>query len=249
MIGAEADGEDALERAVRRAAGLLSRPGGWLNEEAGGYAVRAAADRRRRPLMRLDEAGFRRLVRAPGLKRRPEGDGWVLAGPVEARAPERAGRPGVIEGERAVAEADGRLRTRRTNLGESPLAWLARRKDANGRPWLSPGEAAAGEKLREDFHLAGTVGRLTMAWDAAPRGKTARSAGLDPMERGVAARARVAAALEAAGPGLREILEHVCLRGSAMEAAERGLGLPPRSGKAVLKLALQRLAAHYRIEC
>jgi hypothetical protein len=53
--------------------------------------------------------------------------------------------------------------------------------------------------------------------------------------------------LEAVGPGLREILEHVCFAGSALEAAERGLGLPRRSGKMVLKLALQRLAAHYGI--
>ena len=59
----------------------------------------------------------------------------------------------------------------------------------------------------------------------------------------------MAAALQAVGPGLREMLEHVCLRGSALEAAERGLGLPARAGKTVLKLALQRLAAHYRIEC
>ena len=65
----------------------------------------------------------------------------------------------------------------------------------------------------------------------------------------MAAKARVASALEAVGPGLREMLEQVCLRASALEAAERGLGLPSRSGKTVLKLALQRLAAHYRIEC
>ncbi|HEX6866325.1 MAG TPA: DUF6456 domain-containing protein, partial [Caulobacteraceae bacterium] len=46
-------------------------------------------------------------------------------------------------------------------------------------------------------------------------------------------------------PGLRDMLEQVCLTDSALEAAERSLGLPRRSGKAVLKLALQRLAVHY----
>ncbi|HEX8570485.1 MAG TPA: DUF6456 domain-containing protein [Caulobacteraceae bacterium] len=236
--------EDA-ERAAERAARLLSRSGAWLAPEGGGYAVRADADRRRRPLMRLDEAGFRRLAREPGLK--PRGEGWTVLAAVPDAAPDGAARPSVIDGERAVAEADGRVRSRRANLGESPIAWLARRRDAQGRPWLTAAEAAAGEKLREDFHLAGTIGRLTMAWDAAPRGGAARGPGLDPVERGMEAKRRVAAALEAAGPGLREMLEHVCLRGSALEAAERGLGLPGRSGKTVLKLALQRLAAHYRI--
>ncbi len=47
------------------------------------------------------------------------------------------------------------------------------------------------------------------------------------------------------GAGLREILERVCLAGLSLEAAERELKLPRRSGKTVLKLALQRLAAHY----
>ena len=236
---------DAAERLAVRAARLLEQPGSWLSAEGDGYAVRVAADRRRRPLMRLDEAAFRRLAREPGLKRRAEG--WALTGPVAEPAPDRAGRPNVIEGERPVAEGDGRVRMRRANLGESPIAWLARRRDAHGRPWLTPAEAAAGEKLREDFHLAGALGRLTMAWDAAPRGRAPRGPGLEPAERGIEAKARLAAALEAVGPGLREILEHVCLRSSALEAAERGLGLPARSGKTVLKLALQRLATHYRI--
>jgi hypothetical protein len=238
--------ETDAERAAERAARLLDRTDAWLSEEAAGYAVRPAADRRRRPLMRLDEAAFRRLVRAPGLKPRT-GGGWTLAGPAAVGTADRSGRPSVIEGERATADDDGVVRRRRANLGESPIAWLARRTDAQGRPWLTPAEAAAGEKLREDFHLAGTIGRMTMAWDAAPRGRTARGPGLDPAQRGVEAKARVAAALEAVGPGLREMLEQVCLRCSALDAAERGLGLPRRSGKTVLKLALQRLAAHYRI--
>ena len=68
---------------------------------------------------------------------------------------------------------------------------------------------------------------------------------VEPAERARAAKERIARALAAAGPGLGDILEHVCLRSTALEAAERSLGLPRRSGKAVLKLALGRLAAHY----
>jgi DNA-directed RNA polymerase specialized sigma24 family protein len=86
-----------------------------------------------------------------------------------------------------------------------------------------------------------------MAWAAGPRARGGRGPGQEPAERARAAKDRIARALEAVGPGLREILEHVCFAGSALEAAERGLGLPRRSGKTVLKLALQRLAAHYGI--
>lgn len=146
-----------------------------------------------------------------------------------------------------VAEADGRLTTRRANLGESPIAWLARRRDPQGRPWLSPVQAAAGERLRDDFMRAGTLGRLTMAWDAGPCSRGGRGPGLEPAERARAAKDRIARALDAVGPGLREILERVCGAGSALDAAERALGLPRRSGKTVLVLALDRLAAHYRM--
>jgi len=226
------------ERLAARAAAALGRPGVFLEEAEGAYVVRASADRRRRPLMRLDESAFRRLVRTPGLKTRKD-SGWTLiAEPAPSAAPP-PGRPGFIDGERLVAESDGRLVARKVNLGESPIAWLARRGQ------LTPAEAAAGERLREDFHLAGTLGRLTMAWDAGPKARGARSPGVEPAERARAAKDRIARALSAVGPGLKEMLEYVCLSGTALEAAERSLGLPRRSGKTVLKLALQRLAAHY----
>lgn len=230
-------------RLAERAAGLLARPGVFIEQAGGAYLVRSGPDRRRRPLMRLDEAAFARLVREPGLKARAQG-GWTALTPAVCAAPP-PGRPGVIEGEKLVAEPDGRLTPRKANLGESPIAWLARRRDPSGEPWLTPIEAAAGERLRDDFHLAGTLGRLTMTWDAGPKASGGRGPGLEPAERARAAKDRIARALAAAGPGLKEILEHVCLAGSALDAAERALGLPRRSGKTVLKLALQRLAAHY----
>ncbi len=217
---------------------MLGRPGAWLEPAHRLYLVRGSADRRRRPLLRIDEAAFALLVRAPGLKPRKDGGWTALPAPAPPSAPP-PGRPGVIEGEKPVAEPDGRLVARRANLGESPIAWLSRRNQ------LTPAEAAAGERLREDFQAAGTLGRLTMAWDAGPRAKGGRGPGLEPAERARAAKDRIARALAAAGPGLKEILEHVCLAGTALEAAERSLGLPRRSGKTVLKLALRRLAVHY----
>lgn len=232
-----------FERALR----ALARPGAWLDADGEGtYAVRLSADRRRRAALRLSEADFVALTGEPGLRIRPEG-GWRLA-----RAPSitlsRAGRPSIIEGQRLVTEPDGRRRMKAVNLGESPIAWLARRRGASGEAWLTLKEIAAAEKLRDDFVLAGTVGRLTMAWDAGPKARGGRGPGVDPAERARAAKARIARALVEVGPGLREILEHVCFAGTALEAAERSLGLPRRSGKAVLRLALGRLASHYGLD-
>ena len=236
----------AAERLAERAALLLGRPGAWLSAEGGTYRVRVDADRRRRSPLALDEAAFVRLARVPGLAVRAEG-GWRLAREARRAGEDRAGRPGVIPGERAVVDADGRTNMRAANLGESPLTWLARRRDGRGRPWLSPVEAAAGEKLRDDFSRAGVLGRLTMSWDAGPRTRGGRGPGSDPLESGRGARARVAAALDAVGPELRGVLEQVCLRETSLALAERELALPKRAGKTVLKLALQRLAAHYRM--
>ena len=233
--------ESPDDRELDRARALLQRPGAWLEPApAGGYHLRTSPDRRRRPALALDEAVLRELVRAPGLSPRAQG-GWTgrPAPPAAASAPE-PGRPGVILGERVVPTVDGGAEARTANLGESPLGWLLRRGG------LTPIQAAAGERLRDDVHRAGVVGRLTMNWDAGPRASGGRGPAVEPAERARAAKARVAAALEAAGPGLREVLEAVCVRASSLEAAERGLGLPRRSGKAVLRLALDRLAAHYR---
>ena len=236
-------GATEAERLAERAAALLARPGAWLEAADGGYVVRAAADRRRRPALRLDEAAFAGLVETPGLRPRT-GGGWTLRAPQARRPSPTAGRPGVTPGERAVAEPGGGVAVRAANLGESPLAWLARRRDPQGAPWLSPVEVAAAERLRMDVEQARLIGRLTMRWDGQPRGG---GVPIEPAERARAAKARAAAALEAVGPGLRDMLERVCLVGSALEAAERELALPRRAGKTVLKLGLQRLAAHYRM--
>lgn len=233
-------------RATARARRMLVRPGAWLDAAPGGYAVRLSPDRRRRPALVIDEPAFTELAREPGLRARQAG-GWALRtaeGRCDGPAP---GRPGFIAGERTVAEPDGRLSRRAANLGESPIAWLARRRDNCGRPLLSPAEAAAGERLRTDAEAASLGPSLTMRWDGVPGYGSGRGASFTPGERALRARARVRAALDAAGPGLAEILERICIHGSALDAAERGLGLPRRSGKTVLKLGLQRLAEHYRI--
>lgn len=226
-------------RLAERAMRLLARPGAVVEAEGVGYGVRLGANRRRAVMLRLDEAAFQVLARTATLRPRTLG-GWTMAERTGSAAPP-PGRPGVIEAEITLPEADGPVRR---NLGESPIAWLAKRRGPDGQPWLSTVEAAAGERLREAFESLGTQGRLTMNWDARVDGGPS---GLAPAERDHAARTKIAKALAAVGPGLREILEQVCMMGSALDAAEKTLKLPRRAGKTVLKLALQRLAQHYHM--
>jgi len=230
---------------IARARSLLARPGAWLGPEPeGGYGVRQGPDRRARVQLRLDETGFRALVEQPGLHPRA-GGGWTLRRALADVPAPPPGRPGVIPGERPVMDQDGRMTLKPANLGESPIAWLARRKDAAGRPWLAPTEMMAGERLRLDAERALKGPSLTMRWDALPRAGAGPAARSEPTDGALAAARRVEAALTACGPRLRPIAEAVCVRGSSLQLAEQALSLRRRQGKTLLRQALQALAEHY----
>ncbi len=142
---------------------------------------------------------------------------------------------------------EGGRRRLRTNLAESPLAALARRRDASGRPFLTPDLVMAGERLREDFEMAQMGPRVAQNWDrflTGPGGSGMRpDSGL--AEGPAAARERVAAALRDLGPGLGDIALRCCCYLEGLEAAEKRMGWSARSGKIVLRIALQRLKRHY----
>lgn len=229
-----------MNASPERALGLLARPGAWLEAHGPAYAVRLGPDRRSRVITTLDETTLRALIASPGLRPR-QGGGWRLR-PEGDAGPDRSGRPGVVEGERPVMETDGRLTSRRANLGESPILWLARR----GR--LTPVQTAAGERLRGDAEIALSGPSLTMRWDALPRSGAGTSARIEPTDRALSAARRVEVALAAAGPRLRPMLDRICVRGSSLRLAEDGLGLKRREGKAVLCAGLDALARHYGIE-
>ncbi len=134
------------------------------------------------------------------------------------------------------------------NRTESPLAWLVRRRGRNGRPLLSERQYLAGERLREDFEMAGLGPRLVRDYEAPPVARGRRGGGIPvrlPGERSIDARRRVEAALAAIGPGLSDILLRTCCFLEGLEEAERAIGWPLRSGKVVLALALDRLADFY----
>jgi hypothetical protein len=224
------------------------RPSGWIEAAPDGYALRVGRDRRARVLLTVDEAAFRQLTGNPGLKIRP-GGGWMArVAPAASPVSQEPGRPGVIEGVRAVMEEDGALTSRRANVGQSAIVWLARRRDVDGRAWLAPREIAAADRLTRDAEAALRGPSVTMRWDALPRsgagGDAASRTG--PGASAMAAGARVETALTACGPS-RGMVEAICIRASALQAAERDLGLGRRCGKALLKTGLAALADHYRI--
>jgi hypothetical protein len=132
-----------------------------------------------------------------------------------------------------------------TNAAESPLAWLATRRDKMGDPFVSAEQRAAGERLHRDYargHMPDPVGQ---SWDATGvRGEAPRDR-LSVSEGSLDARRRVERALAAVGPGLADALVGVCCEELGLEAVEKRHRWPPRSGKIVLRLALDRLAAHY----
>ncbi len=144
-------------------------------------------------------------------------------------------------------EQTGARRRYRYNLAESPLAALARRKDKDGQSFLADDLVAAGERLREDFELAQMGPRVAQNWErfmtGGDRGAFAGDAGLGEGPSG--ARARVSAALEELGPGLGDVVLRCCCFLEGMEAAEKRMGWSARSGKIVLRIALQRLKRHY----
>lgn len=127
------------------------------------------------------------------------------------------------------------------NLGESPLTWL------HARGFLNDRQCLAGERLRADWETAQIMPTMTMRWDPV-RIKGGGERGLEPGERQIAARQRFDKATEAAGPGLSDILWRVVCAGEGLPEAERALAWPARSGKLVLGLALDRVAAYYRID-
>lgn len=151
-------------------------------------------------------------------------------------------------GERDVAGEAGRPRKRmRFNLGESPMTALARRKDRDGTPFLSDDLVAAGERLREDFELAQMGPRTAQNWERFLTGAI-DGAGQGPgdvMGGSSAARDRVARALRDLGPGLGDVALRCCCFLEGLEQAEQRMGWSARSGKIVLRIALQRLRKHY----
>ena len=143
------------------------------------------------------------------------------------------------EGPRRRAGPGRRRRSVTVNLSESPIAWL------HARGHLSDRLLDAGERLRGDYERAAIAPSITMRWD--PIRISGSGSALTPSERHIAAKARFDGAMTAAGKGLSDILWRVVCACESLPHAERALEWPTRSGKLVLRLALDHVADFYRL--
>lgn len=154
-------------------------------------------------------------------------------------------RPVLVEREVTSEGVSSRAATRgrrsvTVNVAESPLAWL------HSRGHLADREFAAGEQLRRDYEAAELAPSITMNWDPV-RVKSGQFSGLNASERQLAAKRRFDEATQAAGKGLADILWRVVCAGETLPDAEKAMDWPVRSGKLVLRLALERVADYYRL--
>lgn len=144
------------------------------------------------------------------------------------------------EGPRRSGAVGAKRRSVTVNQSESPIAWLHSRGHIDARLF------DAGEALRGDYERAQLSPNVTMRWDAV-RIRSTGDTGLSGTEKQIAAKQRFDGAVKLAGKGLEDILWRVVCAGEGLPDAEKALGWPARSGKLVLKLALDRVADFYRI--
>ncbi|MGX7894907.1 DUF885 family protein [Tsuneonella sp. HG222] len=135
-----------------------------------------------------------------------------------------------------------RRRSVTVNLTESPISWLHARGHLDARLF------EAGERLRADYERAQLSAGVTMRWEPV-RIRGGGDPGLNPTERQIAAKARFDGAIAEAGKGLADILWRVVCACEPLPQAEKALDWPARSGKLVLRLALDRVADFYRLPC
>jgi len=191
----------------------------------------------RRGLVTVRDDGSYRLAEV--------GAAWLrraLAGADDAFARQHQDRETAV-----VATDDAGAHSVVVNHDESPLAWLRRRRDRDGRPMVDAPSFAAGERLRSDFTRGQMMPRVTANWTAAVAvsGRAGGNAAGDLTEVAIAARHRVERAVEAVGPELAGVLIDFCCFLKGLEAIEAERRWPPRSAKVALKIALAALARHY----
>ncbi|MDP5335178.1 MAG: helix-turn-helix domain-containing protein [Paracoccaceae bacterium] len=270
--GPVAPSNETLRREGRRVLRRLAEPGAVLAVAAemdkavvvrdgvdGGTTRTAVVDRAIAQAMALKEWI---VCDTPGRvsRYRITGTGRAALGTLLAEA-ENMARRGVNEGAARFSGRDaadgaagapddqtngGGRRRMRYCVNESPLLALARRRDKSGQLFLSDELVTAGERLREDFELAQMGPKVAQNWDrfltaGVQGGALATGAARGPE----AARARISAALRDLGPGLGDVALRCCCYLEGLEQAERRMGWSARSGKIVLRIALQRLRRHY----
>ena len=179
------------------------------------------------------------------LKRMLDDDQSNTSGFAEARTPFGTDE-GPWSGSKITFEDPNTSRSARYSLAESPVSAIARRKDKAGNPFLTADLVAVAERVREDFELAQMGQPAVQNWEPFLNGGDQNLCHAQkPKDGSAAARERVGNALRDLGPGLGDVVLRVCCYMDGVETAEKRMGWSARSGKIVLRIALQRLKRHY----
>lgn len=238
-------GHKTIVRLVRYA---TSHPAVFMDTVEGGVTLHSGADRppRHFPQSALDNACASGLVLLEGNRVRATTEAQAFLRRA-LLAPEDAFQEQHRDTENRTVSVDGIRQTARINPLESPLGAIARLKEKSGQAFLPPEALAAGERLHADFTRAQLQPRLTMAYEPRLASKTRGGAGgtADLCDTALAARMRVAKAMEAIGPELCGVALDVCCFQKGLELVERERQWPVRSAKLMLRAALMALARHY----
>lgn len=253
------ESEETIARATRRLLLALDEPGARAAPcaiEEGMFVAVAPRNgvtvvRANVPASAVEHALAKNLVRwengsaAKHLQLTPEGRAFVRRiSPPAGAEPFRAQHSPIAP--RALEKGGASILY---NEGESPLAWLARRKDRDGSPFLAPALVQAGERFRRDVTQAQILQRVTANWEAAiAASRRGADGGAQISDLAIDARRRLSRAFDAVGPELAGLLTDVCGYLKGLETVESERGWPRRSGKVVLKIALERLARHYGLQ-
>jgi hypothetical protein len=114
-----------------------------------------------------------------------------------------------------------------------------------GRGAITERQLAAGERLARDFRIAGDMPHVTMKYDVRLETPTKGSLAFrpDPGAAQVDGRRRFERAVQELGPYLSAVAIHACVLDQPLATWTR-----PRDGPALLRLALDVLGDHYRLE-
>lgn len=127
----------------------------------------------------------------------------------------------------------------RYGTAESPILSMARRATKTGERFLDPTLVAVAEKIREDYEVSLINSTPPIEWNVVI------STGIYPNGIEDGATLRFARAMVDLGPGLGDVVLNCCCKLHGIEVTEQNMGWSARSGKIVLRIALQRLHRHF----